>query len=145
MDVDVLAFHDKSMLCWMFAPEPLAISDVEVELLVKKAMFAEAVPVAVGAKVTVKGMLWPLAIVAGKVIPPSVNSELFELAEDKLTLPPLAVRLPLKDWLAPIWTLPKLMDPGVTLRVPLELVAEPERDTDTEGSEAVELREAVEL
>jgi len=55
--VDVLAFHDKSTLCWMVAPEPLAVSKAEVELLVKKEMLAEDIPVAVGANVTVKGRL----------------------------------------------------------------------------------------
>jgi len=57
IDEDVLASHDKSTECWMFAPEPLAVSDAKVEALVKKEMLAEAVPVAVGAKVMVKGTL----------------------------------------------------------------------------------------
>jgi hypothetical protein len=57
VDVDVLAFHDKSTVCWMVAPEPLAVSETEVELLVKNEILAEAVPVAVGANVTVKGRI----------------------------------------------------------------------------------------
>ena len=43
-------------------------------------------------------------------------------------------------------TLPKLMDPGVTPRVPLEVVVPlPVRETPTEGSDALELRERVAL
>ena len=42
-------------------------------------------------------------------------------------------------------TLPKLMDPGVTPSVPLELAPVPDRATVTEGSDAFELRERVPL
>jgi len=57
IEVDVLVFQDKSTVCWTVAPEPLAVSRTEVELPLKNEMFAEAVPVVVGAKVTVKGTL----------------------------------------------------------------------------------------
>ena len=57
IEVDVLAFQDKSTVCWRFAPEPLAVSKAEVDELVKKKIFAEAVPLVVGANVIVKGML----------------------------------------------------------------------------------------
>jgi hypothetical protein len=129
----------------MVAPEPLAVSEAAVELLVKKEMLAEAVPVAVGANVTVKGRLWPAASIMGKVNPPRVNAELLELLEDTVTLPPLAVKLP--DWVCvvPIVTLPKLREPGVTPNVPLDVVPLPVRGTPTEGSDALELRESVAL
>jgi hypothetical protein len=94
IEVDVLAFQDKLTLCWRVAPEPLAVSRADVELLVKKERFAEAAPVAVGPNVTVKGTLWPAASVNGRVSPPTVNAELLELDEDRVTLPPLAVMLP---------------------------------------------------
>ena len=55
--MDVLAFQDKSTVCCMLAPEPLAVSNAEVEVLVKNEIFAEAVPLVVGANVTVKGTL----------------------------------------------------------------------------------------
>ena len=42
-------------------------------------------------------------------------------------------------------TLPKLMDPGVTPRVPLEVVPLAVRETPTDGSDALELRESVAL
>lgn len=143
IEVDVLAFHDKSTMCWMVPPEPLAVSTDEVEVLVRKEMLAEAVVVAVGAKLTVKGTLWPAARVTGKVSPPTVKAELLEPTEDKVTFPPVAVIFPLWLWTVPMVTVPKLMDPGVTARVPLEVVALPERDTETEGSEASEPRVTV--
>ena len=34
--LDVLAFEDKLTVCWTVAPEPLAISEAEVEVLVKR-------------------------------------------------------------------------------------------------------------
>ena len=94
-EVDVLAFHDRSTLCWIVAPEPVAVSDAEVELLAMKEMFVEAVPAAVGANVTVKGTLWPAARVTGNVSPPTVKAELLEPNDDSVNPAPLAVRLPL--------------------------------------------------
>jgi len=91
---DVLGFQDKSTMCWIVPPEPLAVS-TDVELLVKNEMLAEAAPTAVGANVTLKGTLCPLWMVIGRESPAKVKSELFELAEDTTTFPPLAVRLPL--------------------------------------------------
>jgi hypothetical protein len=141
----VLALHDRSTVCWMVAPEPLAVSDAEVELLVKNETFAEAVAVEVGANVTVNGRFWPAASVTGNVNPPRVNAELLELLEDTVTLPPLAVKVP--DWVCvvPIVMLPKLMEPGVTPNVPLDVVPLPVRDTPTFGSDALELRDSVAL
>jgi hypothetical protein len=56
-EVDALAFQDKSTVCWMAAPEPLTVCDADVELLEKKEILADAVPVVVGAKLIVKGTL----------------------------------------------------------------------------------------
>jgi hypothetical protein len=53
----VLAFHDRSTVCWIVTAEPVAVSDAEVELLAKKEILAVAVPAAVGANVNVKGAL----------------------------------------------------------------------------------------
>ena len=53
IELDVLAFQDRSTLCWTVVPEPVALSDAEFELLATKVIFAEAVPAAVGANVTV--------------------------------------------------------------------------------------------
>jgi hypothetical protein len=68
-----------------------------------------------------------------------VNSELLELADERVTLAPMAVTLPVWLWLPPTVRVPKLMDPGVSASVPVEFIAVPERETATEGSGAVEL------
>jgi hypothetical protein len=92
--VDVLAFHHRLTTCGWVAPEPLAVCEAEVEFVVKNEIFADAVPLAVGAKVTVNGRLWPAGIVVGNVTPLTVKAELLELADDSVTLPPLALTLP---------------------------------------------------
>jgi len=78
-------------------------------------------------------------MVIGKVSPLTVNSEMLELAEERVTLAPIAVTLPVWLWLPPSVRVPKPMDPGVTPSVPVEFVAVPERETATEGLDAVEL------
>lgn len=93
-ELDVLAFHERSTVCCIVPPDPLAVSSAELELLLKKERFAETVPLVVGEKLTVNGMLWPAVKVTGRVNPPRMKAELLELAEDKVTLPPLAVKLP---------------------------------------------------
>jgi hypothetical protein len=79
------------------------------------------------------------------VNPPRVNAELLELLEDKVILPPLTVKLPDSVCVVPMVTLPKLMEPGVTPNVPLDVVPLPVRDTLTDGSDALELRESAAL
>lgn len=134
--VEVLAFHDSSTVCWTVTAKPVAVSDAEVELLAIKEILAVAVPAAVGAKVNVKGALWPAASVIGRVSPATVKAELLELAEDKVTLPPFAITVPLCVWVLPIVTLPKLIEPGVTPMVPLVVVPLPVRRTVTDESAA---------
>jgi hypothetical protein len=114
-------------------------------VLVKNEMFADAVPVVVGAKVKVNGILCPDAIVNGRLSPPSVNAALLELTEETVTLPPDAVTLPLWLWLLPIVTEPKLIEPGVTPNVPLEVAPVPDSAIVIFGSEAFELSERVAL
>jgi len=70
---------------------------------------------------------------------------LLELAEETVTLAPLAVMLPFWLWLLPMVMEPKLMDPGVTPKVPGEVVAVPEREMATEESDALELKVRVAL
>jgi hypothetical protein len=74
-----------------------------------------------------------------------VKAELVELADDNVTPPPLAVKLPDCVSVDPTVTLPKLIDPGVTPNVPLRLVPLPVKDTPTEGSDALEASESVAL
>ena len=103
----------------------------------------EVVAVVVGAKVTVKGTLCPVAIVTGKASPLSVNWELPELADERVTLPPVAVRLPVWGLGVPTVTVPKLIETGVSASVPVAVVAVPDRATATEGLDASELRARV--
>jgi len=90
----VLAFQVSVTVCWTEAPVPLAVSRAEPEVDVKKEIFAEDVPVVLGAKVTVNDALCPELSVVGSVSPLIVKAALLELADDTVTLPPLAVMLP---------------------------------------------------
>lgn len=71
-----------------------------------KVRFAVADPVVVGVNVTVNGALCPAAIVVGSASPLIVNTELSELTELRVTLPPVAVSVPLAVPLLPSATLP---------------------------------------
>lgn len=54
---DVLAFHVSVTVCWTESPDPLAASTAEPDVDVKNEIFADDVPVVVGAKITVKEAL----------------------------------------------------------------------------------------
>ena len=70
---------------------------------------------------------------------------MLELVDDNVTLPPVAVMLPLWVCVFPIVTLPKFIALGATVRVPFELVPLPVSEMETEGSEALEARMSVAL
>ena len=94
--LEVLAFQARATLCCTGAV-PVPVSDcvaVGFEALLIKPKFAEAVPDACGAKVTVNVAELPAAIVSGREMPLSVNSELVMLADDTVTDPVLAVSVP---------------------------------------------------
>ena len=78
-----------------------------MEALLAKVRLADVVPEACGAKVTVNGAEVPAAMVIGSEIPPSANSGLVTLADDTVTLAPVAVSVPLLAKLVPTVTLPK--------------------------------------
>ena len=59
-----------------------------------------------------------MAIVAGNERPPTLNTELFEVAAETVTLPPLAVRVPDAVPLVPTTTLPRASVAGVTASCP---------------------------
>ena len=91
---------------------------VEVCALLVKVSVALAAPVAVGWKVTVNGTLPPTGMVAGNVKPLTVNTALFVLAADTVTIAPLALRVPVAVPLLPTVTLPTFNVAGLTVRVP---------------------------
>ena len=78
-----------------------------MEALLAKLRLADAEPEACGAKVTVNGAEFPAAMVSGSEIPLSANSVLLKLADDTVTLAPVAVSVPLLAKLVPTVTLPK--------------------------------------
>jgi len=123
----------------------VTLSVAEVEEPPKNETVAVAEPEVEGAKVSVKGMLWPAGIVVGKLTPPRVNWELLELDDESVTLAPLAVILPVLAWLEPTSTLPKFIEVGVTVSVPVVegLVPIPESAIAMLGSEAFDTRPRV--
>ena len=75
---------------------------------------ALSVPAVCGLNVTVNDALCPEGMVAGKLIPPMLNAELFVLAALTVTLVPLAVSVPVALPLVPTTTLPRPSVPGET-------------------------------
>ena len=84
-----------------------------MEALLAKARLADVVPEACGAKVTVNGAELPAAMVSGSEIPLSANSGLVTLADDTVTLAPVAVSVPLLAKLVP--TVTQQINQGVAL------------------------------
>ena len=127
-------------------PLPVTVSVcVEFEALLLKEMVPEAVPLICGVKVTLNGTVWPAFKVSGKVIPLTTNSELLEVAEEMLTLEPLA--LSEAGWgleLVPTTTLPKLRAVGDSVNWP-GVVLLPESGMLKFGFEAFESSESVPL
>jgi hypothetical protein len=99
---------------------------LEFEALLLKVRVAVAAPVAVGLNVTLNEALCPAAIVAGRDNPLMVNAELSELAELTVTLPPVAVSVPVAVPLLPSATLPTVSVLGETDNCPTVSVPVPE-------------------
>jgi hypothetical protein len=100
---------------------------------------AFAAPATWGLKVTVKGALWPAGIVTGRESPPTLNTELFDVAAETVTFAPAAVRLPEEDPLLPTTTLPRPRAVGDTDNCPVAVVPVPDRGTVSVALEAVEV------
>lgn len=83
---------------------------------------AEAVPVPVGLKVTVKGADWPAGMVSGNEIPLTTNAVLFVLAPVIVTLAPVAFKSPDAVPLVPTTTLPIPIVVGETASCPAAVV-----------------------
>jgi hypothetical protein len=106
---EVLAVHDRATLCRAApVPDPVGVSTAGVlAALLASEMLPDAVPLALGAKVRVTEMLCPAGMVLGKDIPASVNSEFVVLADEIVTLDPVAERLAVSVLMLPTFTLPK--------------------------------------
>jgi hypothetical protein len=144
--VDVLALHDRLTLC-CGAGVPVPVTDSATEGLVallENVMVPEATPLAWGVKVSVKDALWPALRMRGSDNPFTANSRLLVPTEEIVTLAPLAVRVTVWFWFAPTVTLPKFTVAGATANWPAA-VAVAERETLTDGTEPVVVREIVPL
>ena len=86
---------------------PVKLSAATFEALLVNEPVAEALLDVCGVKVSVNGTLCPAVIVSGKEMPVSENSALLTLADETVTLAPLALRLLARLALAPTVTLPK--------------------------------------
>lgn len=113
--VEVLACQVSDTLCCTAAtPVPvLAIAGGILDALLLKVSEAEALPEACGANVTVNVALWPADNVVGSDTPEKLNSELFEVAEEIVTLDPLAVSVLVNPFDEPTVTFPKLKLEGL--------------------------------
>ena len=86
----------------------------EFDAVLVNVRVAGEAPEALGVKVTVKGTDWPSATVAGSAMPDSAYSALLLLAAETVTVPPLALRLAVREELVPTATLPKFSFVGAT-------------------------------
>jgi len=100
---------------------------------------ALAAPDTSGLKVTVNEALCPAGMVTGRARPPTLNTELFELAAVTVTFAPLAVRLPDAVPLVPTTTLPKARVVGVTESCPAAVAPVPDSGIVSVGLEAFEV------
>jgi hypothetical protein len=111
-----------------------------LEALLAKVTLAEAMPLTCGVNFTVNDALWPAAMVRGKEIPLSTNSDELENPEERVTLAPVALRLPVRLLPAPTVTLPKLRVAGETVNSPAA-VPVPEREIVSVAFEALDITE----
>src|SRR5207302_11353252 len=84
-----------------------------------------SVPLAWGGKVKANDAVWPAASVNGNDTPVRVNSELLDVAEETVTLEPVALRVPVKLVLVPTTMLPKSKVVGVTTNGPAAVPVPP--------------------
>ena len=137
--MEVLALQDKPTLCDTGAvPEPVSGSCSDgFEALLATVTLAEADPVACGVKVTVNPTLLPGVTVAGREMPLTENSALFDISEVTTTVPPVATSCPVRGLLALTVMLPKAKGLGFTLSAPTD-VPVPLSDSVRFGTAALE-------
>jgi hypothetical protein len=93
-------------------------SACESEALLAKVREPFTVPLLCGVKATLKDRLWPEASVSGKDTPCKINWELLLLAEDTVTLAPVALMVIGSVSVVPSFTLPKLTSVGARVKEP---------------------------
>ena len=102
-------------------PDPVRVSTVgALAALLLRKMLPAAVPLLCGVNVRVKGTLWPAAILVGNDNPPRLNSGLVDVADETVTLDPVAVRRAVRVLLVPTVTLPKFTAVALEVNWPAE-------------------------
>ncbi len=94
----MLGLQERSTLC-CGGGVPLPVRDSragELEASLVKDVLAVAVPLACGVKVTVTEALWPAAMVEGSERPLRANSGVLVVAEETVTLEPVALSVAVK-------------------------------------------------
>jgi len=100
-------------------PDPVKVSTiVPFAALLAREIVPDAVPVLCGLKVRVNDALWPAAMVLGRESPLRLNSALVEVAEEMVTLDPVAVRVAVTLLLVPTATLLKFKVLGLEVNRP---------------------------
>ena len=108
-----------------------------VKALLLKEMLPEAVPLLCGVNVTLTGVLCPAASASGNETPLKLNSGLLVLADETVTLEPLALSVAVKLLFWPTVMLPKSNAAGDNSNWP-DAVAVPESAIDKLEFEASE-------
>ena len=118
--VDVLGVQVRPTVCCLVAtPAPVAVNvDEGLVALLVSVKVADVEPLLPGLKFTPTEILFPAAIVTGKVMPLSVNSWLLVVAAEIVTAAVLAVNVAVLLEVVPTVTLPKLKLVGEIVRVP---------------------------
>jgi len=99
-----------------------------------------AVPVVVGANLTVKVVLCPAVNVKEELIPLNVKpAPLMETFDTETLVPPLFVMVPERDWFDPRVTFPKPSDVGVALSNPGVAAPVPDKEIVSVGFEPSEV------
>src|SRR5262249_49506049 len=103
-----------TLCCGAGLPVPLRASlRVELVALLANDSVALALPLAWGVNTTVTGRLCPALMVKGNDMPLSLNSGVVMLADETVTLEPLALRLAVSDLFWPTITVPKSSETGL--------------------------------
>ena len=103
-------------------------ADAVVALLAKE-RDPDSVPLLVGLKATLKDMLWPAAMVKGKLAPTRANCELLSLSDDTVTAAPAALSVTDCVCVVPTGTLPKFSAAGETVNWLVVAIPTPVRDS----------------
>lgn len=105
-----------TLCCGGGVPLPVSASTAgEFEALLAKETLSDAVPLACGLNTRLNVALWPDVTVNGNETPPRVNSEVPKLADETVTLAPVALNVALMVLLWPTMTLPKFSVEGETV------------------------------